>query len=331
LGADIRINVTNELLPPSLFCREPVYHYTSAAGLLGTSQGHALWATEAFGLNDVAELRHGWAFIRSWLDAQDKEDGVIRDLLEWLPADDDPDLAIGVFMCCASTLPDDASQWRLYADAARGYAIELDPAKPLGVLARMEAFPGGKAPDSLNTFTSVIRDSVSVSPWLRVLYNDTEKNAALREFVESARQRLGKLEAASEKGSDPEEEIAYMHEDYTGQIGSGLATLAQCMKADAFSGESEVRAVATFGWGDDHSYFRSTGYGVVRYVNLVSAPGPGRPRVVLPPTSEAPRLPILSVRLGPAQVVQNSEGAAQALLKRYGYPQVVSGSSAALR
>ena len=82
-----------------------------------------------------------------------------------------------------------------------------------------------------------------------------------------------------------------------------------------------------------HTQGRATPSGVVRYVNVVGVPGPGSPRGVLPRQKGAPvdRLPITGVRLGPAQVTQNSRGATKALLARNGYDVAVENSSAALR
>lgn len=107
------------LLPENLVCKVPIYHYPSAAAYLGIIENHCLWATEAFGMNDVAELRHGWEFVREWLGKQES-DVAIDEMKSHLQ---DPDAAspeVEVFMCCASTLRDDVSQWRLYSDAARG-------------------------------------------------------------------------------------------------------------------------------------------------------------------------------------------------------------------
>lgn len=57
-------------LPDWMRCTTLIFPYTSAGGFLGLLNGNALWATEAFGLNDLAELRHVWAFIREWLGEQ---------------------------------------------------------------------------------------------------------------------------------------------------------------------------------------------------------------------------------------------------------------------
>ena len=321
----------SDLLPESIFFTGHVYHYTSAVGLYGTVKEHALWATEAFGLNDVAEIRHGFQFIHSWLLTQDQGLEVVRDLIKWIPENDDPALARGVFMCCASTVPDDASQWRLYADGARGYTVELDSAEPLGVLGRPD---GLKPPVSeRRTFGTLVRDSVFVSPWLRVLYGEDEKTDALDAFLAAAIDEFEYIERESSKSRDQEPEyIEHLYEVFVENLQSGLLTLAQCMKSVAFSGESEVRIVATLSAENTHCHFRPTAFGIVRYVNLVAGPPESRGlRSVLTRTESPDRLPIVGVGLGPAQVAQNSTAAAKSLLARYGYPEAVTPSSASLR
>lgn len=49
---------------------------------IGAVQSKELWATEATGMNDVAEVRQGWSCIRSWLEDQ-ADDDVTRSCAEW--------------------------------------------------------------------------------------------------------------------------------------------------------------------------------------------------------------------------------------------------------
>jgi hypothetical protein len=247
-------NAVVDLLPESLVCKEPVYHYTSAHGLLGIVEKHALRATEAFGLNDVAELRHGWRFVKQWLDDQTGEEPV-DEMGKHLP-DDDEGLDDAVFMCCASTMHDDASQWRLYADATRGYAIKLDPSVELSVLARMDAFPNGKPPEVYNSKVvgALLRDFAEVTPWMHVMDTDVQKAEALDFFRASLGRRFAEYTAWMSAAAT-EEDHDKLRQDRNGEVRSGLAILTQCMKAEAFAGENEVRAVVTLLF-DEHCCFR---------------------------------------------------------------------------
>jgi hypothetical protein len=317
-----------DLLPKTMVCEEPIYHYTDAGGFLGMIEYHALWATEVFGLNDVSELTHGWDFIRVWLKAQ-VEDRVIEAMLDHVPESGDEAGTAEIFVCCASTLKDDASQWRLYADQARGYAVELDPDVDLAIGARNEAFPGGKPPAEYTTrqLGTMLRDHAEVSPWMHVLYTEDSKASALEALQQSLVRRFEEFDRRL--ASDPtEEEWALMLDDRSSEVRGALHMLAQFMKAEAFSGESEVRMVGTVLY-DVHCKFRASPYGVVRYVRLVTRDR--RTKDYRVDTGSASRLPVKSVRLGPRQVAQNSRGAALSLLNRCDYTAPILTSTATLR
>lgn len=322
-------NPVIDVLPEALICTVPIYHYTSAAGLLGIVDNHSLWATEAFGLNDVSELRHGWRFVNKWLASQ-VVDEVIEEMQQHVEGDTDRYMSVEVFMCCASTLPDDASQWRLYADNARGYSIEIDPRVDLGVVARVSAPPTAKRPKDGKAVDigALFREHAEVSPWLRVMYTDDEKVLALSALHAKLSDSLKACRAQMRKAVS-EEEYEELRTNWQGGVRAGLSTLAQCMKAESFRGESEVRAVGTL-FIDTHCYFRATPYGIVRYINLITSPDEASPYKVV--VGNSSRLPIKSVCLGPAQIAQNSIGATSSALNRHGYDDVrVVESRATLR
>ena len=125
----------------------PLHQFGWAAWHL---ESHSLWATEAFGLNDVSELRRGWRFVKEWLASQ-AADEVIEEMQQHVEGDTDRYMGVEAFRCCASTLPDDASQWRLYADDARGYSVSIDPMVDLGVAARVGASPIAEPPSNGRT------------------------------------------------------------------------------------------------------------------------------------------------------------------------------------
>jgi hypothetical protein len=320
-------NPVVNLLPPNLVCEQPIFHYTSAVGFLGSVSDHALWATEAFGLNDVAELRHGWDVINQWLKEQ-KDNEVVDRMRAVVPSGTHP-VDDAVFMCCASTEGDDASQWRLYADATRGYAIEIDPNVDLAVHARKEAFPDEvprKSHDS-TIIGGLLRDFAEVTPWMRVIYTEKQKREAISGLAHSL---YGRFAAYKEllSGAESEEDYDVLRQDRDGEVRAGLAMLAQFMKAEAFQAEREVRVAATT-LIDDHSYFRATAFGVVRYVKLVkSRDDKYRSRVSI---DERLPLPIAGVRLGPGQVAQNSRAAARSVLRRAGYNVPIQPSTATIR
>lgn len=302
----------------------PVFHYTTPTGLLNILERKELWATEAAGMNDVAEVRQGWAFIRDWMTDQDPTDDVIKDLkfvagLDQLSPYDHPARSTdGVFMCCASTRPDDANQWRLYANAARGYCIELD-----GRI-RLSAVSDGRRPKPLPDQSALppakrrirIPDGVAMSPWLRVLYTHEEKTLALRRLVTRiTAERLKLVEHATAEGwpeDDYRVEADMMRDTHSGD----LARLAQLMKSAGFEGEHEVRLIAWSWWRAPA--FRATPHGVVGYIRLTQSINQRDPNEVVylkdPGLVNGKTLPIRSVRLGPLLHVQNNRGTIEALL-----------------
>src|SRR5688500_7653985 len=109
-----------------------VYHYTSAAGLLGIVSTGQLRASEASALNDLAEIELGWQAIEKCVSTAAESNGMkhVAGLIK--NARRDPKHQ--VFVLSGTTAGDDANQWRLYADEGKGYAIELDGSVPLAVV-----------------------------------------------------------------------------------------------------------------------------------------------------------------------------------------------------
>lgn len=295
----------------------PVYHYTDSGGLVGLIQNHELWATEATGMNDLAEVRQGWDFIRAWVKAQPSD--LVTDVISDACGEEDDDYRHpvrdeeGVFMCCASTRRDDANQWRLYGGEGRGYSVELLADEPLAAISRKPAAPTRPAKSSAVRAWRTLGESAAVSPWLHVLYTDQEKRAALEGLATNAREAWArasgqwKTQEARDEGS----------QEFRDSLLTDVAVIAQLVKSEGFSGEREVRVivVAIF---DSCSRFRATANGVVRYVPLTARPS-GHPAGALvydKSLGESKTLPVKSVWLGPLIHAQNNERTIQALLSR---------------
>jgi hypothetical protein len=269
---------------------DPVYHYTDGGALIGIAQNGVLWASEAAGLNDRAEVRQGWEKIQTWLNRQPPSD--IIDLFKHHAAN--PHRASHeVFVVCGSTRGDDANQWRLYANKGAGYVIELDPQQPLTVMADKAHAPKKDAASGRVSF-SRIGDHVEVSPWLHVIYDDNEIDDALTQLVADT-----KATANSIADSDADENEKSDGLEHLGETSySALAEIAHLIKEPGFSGENEVRIVVTFLWRGRHIKYRSGAYGVVGYVELGS-PKSGRAAMRVVAKDDAGPLPLRSVRTGP--------------------------------
>lgn len=289
-------------MPPSL--REatgPVYHYTSSAGLLGVVESGCLWASEATSLNDLAEVRHGWDVVRAWLAEQpaSKAAQLLTDL-----ADDPLEKEHEVFVLSGSTAPDDANQWRLYAQTGNGYAVELNPHIELSAISDSPEAKKTVKTDSGGRRVNVgwfFRESATVSPWYHVLYQETQVATALEELLSATARGLPRLQAAVDDVERSEQrDVLY------GKALEALGAIAHLIKGPGFSGEREVRVVATFLSADQHIRYRSGPHGVISYCLLTRSPDGHPPTRVLHWPKNKHRgarpgkpLPIRSVRLGP--------------------------------
>lgn len=103
------------------------------------------------------------------------------------------------------------------------------------------------------------------------------------------------------------------------------------MKSPGFAGEDEVRVLAVDDWRETDSTraarFRSTPFGVARYVRLSASPKVAAddaepyidPRATLYEDDEDRQLPITAVRLGPLIRADNNQSTIRALLASAGY------------
>ena len=308
--------------------RPSVFHYTSAAGLLGMIEHGELWASEAGGLNDYSEISAGRDFIReAWPAERDRFESrydpdsatLLDQMIMQLGSDwwsTGPD---GVFVLCASTVDDDANQWRLYADNGRGFSVELDTQPGY------ELIPSDLKPQT--PYIEALKNRggpVEVSPWRSVLYDPTQRKSALHEVLDRIGQRTLKM-----LESTLEQQIAGLEQ--VGSAAQDLDTLCQLIKSPGFAGENEARTVVSFrsaSLADDYVFYRATSTGIVRTIHLRQTGQPESPAS----RTDAPLLPIKRIIMGPAQRHDLGAPALRALLARHGYENVpVEASQASLR
>lgn len=301
---------------------QPIYHYTTPRGLLGIIETRELWATEASGMNDLAEVHQGWDFIRNWLGDQDSDDWVIGYMRDAAGESSNRQDAHpvrttdGIYLCSASVRADDANQWRLYGAGGRGYAVEIDPRLRLTSVVR------GKrpAPGSNPGFLTEAFEHVGISRWYHVLYTDEEKDQALVALLRDAQKRRVDINDNAEDEEDFDVQSQLLRDEILGQ----LAQLAQLMKSEGFSGEGEVRTIV-WDWWNRHRNFRDTPSGIVRYARLTGDPtqnsaGPDSSRIVYDEGAPAGKtLPLRSVWLGPLIHTLNNRGTVKALLADKGF------------
>ena len=103
-----------------------LYHYTTAAGLLGIVSSGRLWATDYRFLNDSAELKYGHGLLLDIIGSRKQRhlDPDVLQLLAIAERASHPE-AIGarIFIACLSAAEDDLNQWRVYGPGQSAFSI----------------------------------------------------------------------------------------------------------------------------------------------------------------------------------------------------------------
>lgn len=279
-----------------------VWHYTTAAGLIGMLRHDVIWASSSHLLNDPGELLHGSALVKQAIEA----------VVGTARADDTHNLLWlseklltqqETYVVAASTDGDSLSQWRDYAGVA-GYAVGFDAAGLLA-LHREERHAGGHDERASNGYDYV-------SQWMTVTYDDDEKAAIVQAFID----HLLSLEGATER---PTNQARMVRDAY---VPSAYWSLVSTMKHSAYRGEVEVRLLARAAENTPARRFRAGTYGVTPYVELTQANGPeagGRPNYS---QSNTMKLPIRQIRIGPHSNAGAARIGLESALVHYGYDQV---------
>lgn len=110
-----------------------LYHYTDAGGFAGIIERCRLWATDIRFLNDPLELRYAWEALIAALETAKRDkpeyseayDAALQAISMTNAADPDA-IEDRIFSTSFSAEGDDYTQWRMYADDARGMALGFD-------------------------------------------------------------------------------------------------------------------------------------------------------------------------------------------------------------
>lgn len=284
-----------------------VYHYTTAAGLLGILDSRTLWASSFQALNDTSEIRYGVTRIqesltRFTLDHDLKAHGLLDELVKAL---EDDVLQRELFVLSASHNADSLGLWRNYSDG--GYAIGL----ATEFLGQVTTSPLDGAPASIPN----IRFSGMAQGWQDVLYDTTEQDALVHATFShllngALREPTGSISINAARLS--------------------LAMLACRLKHPAFADEAEVRV--TFDRLPTVStQYRSGSAGLVPYISVGASAVNVEPSKRRAFTANPPGLlPIRSLRCGPDDPVGSARrvGIATRALQDFGYPDATVDGSA---
>jgi hypothetical protein len=112
-----------------------LYHYTSAAGLIGIVQKGNLWASDYRHLNDCQEYRLGVRLLQNEVLASGLDDEK-RAVFDKLVAQ----AKRGCFVASFSESRDQLSQWRAYCPGGNGYSLGFGAQNPLFASAEQHRF-----------------------------------------------------------------------------------------------------------------------------------------------------------------------------------------------
>jgi hypothetical protein len=108
--------------------RVRLFHYTTAAGLLGIAKDRKIWATHVLHMNDASEYRESLSKVQQEVE---KSESGETDAVRLLTALDGLLIAeqMRLFVASFSERGNVLSQWRAYSGGGVGYSVGFDPAQ----------------------------------------------------------------------------------------------------------------------------------------------------------------------------------------------------------
>jgi Protein of unknown function (DUF2971) len=276
--------------------REPLYHYTNMAGLLGILSSEEIWLTDIFHLNDPSELGYGINMARDILEAEAKRhrneqvDNFCRFATHVLVKAGGE--IFGFYVASFSREDNDLGQWRAYADNGRGVAIGLSP-----------------------TLFAVAADQSRLGPAEKTIVTNVtyERTTCLRNFGEAIQRAVAILARGQRHGASTAD-----RKEFGEELGRRLAVPmfhhAISCKHTAYEHERETRLFLVNDRSvlDPIAKFRTRGSNLVPYL--------ASPLRVRSPGA------ITKIMIGPA-ADELAEHAVQAFLRRHGLsPDIVEKS-----
>lgn len=265
--------------------KKPLYHYTSAAGLLGIVEHQELWLTSIFHMNDPKELAYGTALAIDELqkDARVRSQPLYQGLarnLEFVLAHR-VGKSFGIFVTSFSRKSDDLGQWRAYGDNGRGVALGI---------AGPQFHPKASESQSLLEKTFVAK----------VVYGETQVRRRQREAIRKAFDVVASTMSFLNASTAPQ-----FLEDLVTELAVALLWNSLTSKHEAYEDEQEMRLMIV----NDirklapHIQSRTRGASLVPYVKV--------------PMATQRKDVIAGVTIGPAAALE-AEDATHKLLQRYG-------------
>lgn len=291
-----------------------VWHYTSAAGLIGVLQRGELWASGLYEMNDPEEGEYGHALLqRVWDDVRPLvNDDSLIEAIESVLQMQTVERTLNQMHIFSTSLSDDALPLWQYYGREDGYAIGF----AAGALERLAI--RDSAPDPALT------DAYPRLWWMPVIYDQVQQRALARELlafmVENApTPERWDAEAAQKLGVAEDLAEAVVKWAWVDARALFVRLFAASVKHPAFAHEREMRLVVDQVRPSERDY-RELGGRLIPFVRLAEhheAAGSG--------------FVIDEVRCGPS-TARESERTVSAMLTTYGYTtNVVSRSNIPFR
>jgi hypothetical protein len=229
-----------------------LYHYTSMAGFQGIVESGTVWVSDLSFLNDRSELIHASRIIEEELaSAASQASPLVVELLtraKLTVSPDDP--SIGYYAICFCEGADLLSQWRVYGEGGRGFALGFDSC----------GFP----------------PSFSLR---KVVYDVATQRDLVRRAIHSIADLL--VETAAGRSIETLDQAGIMP-DFARFLGAHLEEFLALFKNPAFSEENEWRAILRSFRHDHLDALKFRGAGALLVPYFAGAFSDGRVRPSLP-------------------------------------------------
>lgn len=311
---------------------EGAWHYTNAEGLLGIITNNVLWASSAAFMNDEQELIKGQTLmgdkIKNSSSSNQQEKQHIRDLLDLI---EDPERQD--FILSASELSDSLTMWRNYGREAVSYAVCLDKRVSLAPLVKEQHVDTNVFPFADDDYYDPFLDAACLpngetetflvdnpdrhvfthnETWENVIYDFQHQieitNKIIRDYIEAQSRDTNTNRL----------------EDLIGLTKSRIRRELSLIKDRGFADECEIRRHYSFvqpRW--KFVDYRASPLGITPYISLTAknseASLKGEFGAFDEYETEAHRLPILAIRIGPCRYPDLAETALRAFLNEHSY------------
>lgn len=282
-----------------------VWHYTNGFGLLSILGSHTLWATSAQFLNDAGEVELAVELLQRELRERAVQEGFFRDAAALIEENGvDHSVSPGLFFVLSAAGGWDLlAMWRNYGGQGESYAIGLDPASPLAVLAA-----------EVGTGTAQVRHR----PWTPVRYSAEDQARLVDAVFDDLPEEIERAMSLASSGASKAEVLAD-----AADLLDDMEQALLLIKHEGFTDERETRhcTVIYRDAGDSplppglFSY-RATPYGMAPYLRLTGGDG------TRPVRTEASRLPIRAIAMSPSPNGPAAVDSLLALLAEHGYDGV---------